>query len=68
MNQQKRIGKRHHLTGQQGVRGRDSDNGLLRKVLGWEQSIRLEQDLGLTYPWIASQVVPQATAEMADAA
>jgi nucleoside-diphosphate-sugar epimerase len=25
-------------------------------VLGWEPSIRLEQGLANTYPWIASQV------------
>jgi GDP-D-mannose 3',5'-epimerase len=52
----KTIRKRHNLTGPQGVRGRNSDNTLLRKVLGWEPSIRLEQGLANTYPWIASQV------------
>lgn len=52
----KTIKKRHNLTGPQGVRGRNSDNTLLRKVLGWEPSIRLEQGLANTYPWIASQV------------
>ncbi|MHB8218467.1 MAG: NAD-dependent epimerase/dehydratase family protein [Candidatus Sulfotelmatobacter sp.] len=60
----KRISKRHNLTGPQGVRGRNSDNTLLRKVLGWEPSIRLEQGLALTYPWIASQVVRQPSLEM----
>jgi GDP-D-mannose 3', 5'-epimerase len=53
----KRINKRHNLTGPQGVRGRNSDNTLLRKVLGWEPSITLEQGLRITYPWIESQVV-----------
>jgi nucleoside-diphosphate-sugar epimerase len=60
----KRIGKRHNLTGPQGVRGRNSDNTLLRKVLGWEPSIHLKQGLALTYPWIASQVVRQPSLEM----
>lgn len=64
----KHIAKRHNLTGPQGVRGRNSDNTLLRKVLGWEPSILLQQGLGITYPWIASQVVPQATPETADVA
>ncbi len=64
----KHIAKRHNLTGPQGVRGRNSDNTLLLKVLGWEPSIRLEQGLGITYPWIASQVVPQASPETVDVA
>jgi GDP-D-mannose 3', 5'-epimerase len=64
----KNIAKRHNLTGPQGVRGRNSDNTLLRKVLGWEPSILLAQGLGITYPWIASQVVPQATPETVDVA
>ncbi len=63
----KRIRKRHNLTGPQGVRGRNSDNTRLREVLGWEPSIRLEQGLAITYPWIASQVAPQRVAEMVDA-
>ena len=64
----KHIAKRHNLTGPQGVRGRNSDNTLLRKVLGWEPSILLQEGLGITYPWIASQVVPQATRETVDVA
>jgi nucleoside-diphosphate-sugar epimerase len=49
----KRLTKRHDLTGPQGVRGRNSDNTLLRKVLGWEPSIHLAQGLAVTYKWIA---------------
>jgi len=52
----KKITKKHNLTGPQGVRGRNSDNTLLHKVLGWEPSIKLEQGLRPTYKWIASQV------------
>ena len=52
----KRISKRHNLTGPQGVRGRNSDNSLLRRVLDWEPSIMLEQGLALTYPWIESEL------------
>jgi GDP-D-mannose 3', 5'-epimerase len=52
----KKLIKRHNLTGPQGVRGRNSDNTLLRKVLGWEPSISLEAGLRRTYPWIRSQV------------
>ena len=64
----KHIRKRHNLSGPQGVRGRNSDNTLLHKVLGWEPSIRLEQGLAITYPWIASQIAPRVAAEMVDAA
>jgi nucleoside-diphosphate-sugar epimerase len=63
----KRIAKRHNMAGPQGVRGRNSENSRLRKVLGWEPSISLEQGLSLTYPWIASRVVCQPAREMVDA-
>src|SRR3546814_5557748 len=36
---------RHDLTKPQGVRGRNSDNTRLRKVLGWEPRITLEEGL-----------------------
>lgn len=52
----KRLVKRHNLTGPQGVRGRNSDNNLLRKILGWEPSILLRQGLAQTYPWIAQEL------------
>jgi GDP-D-mannose 3',5'-epimerase len=52
----KRITKRHNLSGPQGVRGRNSDNARLRKVLGWEPSVPLERGLAPTYEWIADQL------------
>jgi GDP-D-mannose 3', 5'-epimerase len=52
----KRLVKQHNLSGPQGVRGRNSDNTLLREVLGWEPSISLAEGLKRTYPWIRSQV------------
>jgi nucleoside-diphosphate-sugar epimerase len=50
-----RIGKKH-IPGPQGVRGRNSDNSLLREVLGWEPAISLEDGLATTYRWIEQQV------------
>jgi nucleoside-diphosphate-sugar epimerase len=47
---------RHNLSGPQGVRGRNSDNSLTRRVLGWEPSIALQQGLAVTYKWIASEI------------
>ena len=52
----KRLTKRHNLNGPQGVRGRNSDNSLLRKTLGWQPSILLRQGLALTYPWIQQEL------------
>jgi len=45
-----------HIPGPQGVRGRNSDNTRLRKVLGWEPTISLEEGLERTYAWIEDQV------------
>jgi GDP-D-mannose 3',5'-epimerase len=40
-----------------GVRGRTSDNHLIRSALGWEQTITLEDGLEKTYSWIYDQLV-----------
>jgi GDP-D-mannose 3', 5'-epimerase len=45
-----------HIDGPMGVRGRNSDNTLLRKVLNWEPGISLEDGLGRTYSWIEGQM------------
>jgi len=39
-----------------GVRGRNSDNRLIREKLGWEPSVRLEDGLAKTYAWIHQQM------------
>jgi GDP-D-mannose 3', 5'-epimerase len=52
-------GKNHpinHIAGPLGVRGRNSDNRLIRKTLGWAPSQPLENGIKATYEWIASQV------------
>ncbi|HYM91049.1 MAG TPA: NAD-dependent epimerase/dehydratase family protein [bacterium] len=53
----KRVTKRHDLTKPQGVRGRNSDNTKLRRVLGWEPRVSLEEGLARTYRWIREQLV-----------
>lgn len=45
-----------HVPGPQGVRGRNSDNTLLREVLGWEPQTSLIQGLEPTYRWIEKMV------------
>src|SRR6201993_890411 len=52
----KRLKKRHDLSKPQGVRGRNSDNTLLNRVLGWEPAITLEQGLTTTYRWIEEEL------------
>ena len=52
----KRLKRRHDLSKPQGVRGRNSDNTLLNRVLGWEPAITLEQGLTTTYRWIEEEL------------
>jgi len=52
----KDLTKRHDPSKPQGVRGRNSDNSLLRKTLGWEPSISLEHGLAITYAWVAHEL------------
>jgi len=51
------VTKRHDLSKPQGVRGRNSDNTKLRRVLGWEPRVPLEEGLGRTYRWIREQLM-----------
>jgi GDP-D-mannose 3',5'-epimerase len=51
----KRIEK-NHIDGPQGVRGRNSDNRLIRERLNWAPSHGLRQGLEVTYEWIERQV------------
>lgn len=45
-----------HIEGPLGVRGRNSDNRLIKKMLGWEPDYPLEKGLTKTYQWIDLQV------------
>jgi len=45
-----------YVKGPQGVRGRNSDNTLIRKVLSWEPVISLEEGMRRTAEWIAIQI------------
>ena len=51
-----------HIPGPLGVRGRNSDNNLIRQRLGWAPSEPLIDGLRKTYPWIATQVARQHNA------
>jgi nucleoside-diphosphate-sugar epimerase len=45
-----------HIPGPNGVRGRNSDNHLIREKLGWEPSLPLIEGLKNTYFWIIGQI------------
>lgn len=52
----KTLVKQHDLTKPQGVRGRNSDNALIREKLGWAPSEPLKVGLERTYKWIEEQI------------
>lgn len=59
--------KRHYdLGAPKGVRGRNSDNTLIRKTLGWEPSISLREGLEKTYRWIYDEMVSGMASQAAD--
>ncbi len=45
-----------HIPGPLGVRGRNSDNRLIKEKLGWEPSMLLKNGMEKTYSWIAEKV------------
>jgi len=45
-----------HVPGPLGVRGRNSDNRLIREKLDWEPAMKLRDGIAKTYPWIYRQV------------
>ncbi len=52
----KRIQKEYDLSAPEGVKGRNADLTLVKKVLGWEPQISLEEGLEKTYRWISLMV------------
>lgn len=48
--------KIRHIKGPLGVRGRKSDNSLIKDKLGWEPKTKLLEGLKKTYPWILKHV------------
>ena len=45
-----------HIDGPLGVRGRNSNNDLIRNELGWDYSQSLEEGIRKTYNWICQQI------------
>jgi len=51
---------KNHIPGPVGVRGRNSDNRLIKERLGWAPSHTLRQGLEPTYEWIERQLLRNA--------
>jgi len=52
----KKLTKKYNTSAPQGVRGRNADLTLVKKILGWEPKISLEKGLAKTYRWIEEMV------------
>ena len=50
------VDKEHILDAPLGVRGRNSNNDLIREKLGWDYSQTLEEGIRKTYTWISEQI------------
>ncbi|TNM44123.1 NAD-dependent epimerase/dehydratase family protein [Nocardioides albidus] len=48
--------RKYDLSAPQGVRGRNSDNSMIKEVFDWEPSISLADGLAKTYAWVYDQV------------
>ncbi|HEX6617598.1 MAG TPA: NAD-dependent epimerase/dehydratase family protein [Gemmatimonadales bacterium] len=52
-----KLERRYELNAPKGVNGRNSDNTLIQRYLGWEPGIRLRDGLERTYRWIHDEYV-----------
>jgi nucleoside-diphosphate-sugar epimerase len=48
--------EKNHIDGPLGVRGRNSNNDVVRRELGWDYSQTLEEGIRKTYEWISEQI------------
>lgn len=55
-----KLKRKYNLNAPKGVRGRNSDNDLIKQVLDWAPSITLRDGLETTYRWIYNQVKARA--------
>tara|TARA_B100000902_G_scaffold366301_1_gene387964 strand:+ start:63 stop:1190 length:1128 start_codon:yes stop_codon:yes gene_type:complete len=56
----KKVIMKDHIDGPLGVRGRNSDNELIRKELDWGPVMTLEEGIRKTYNWIMTQIAYDA--------
>lgn len=60
-----RVTRHYKLDAPLGVRGRNSDNTLVRQMHGWEPPTRLADGLARTYSWILGELTGQGAATLA---
>jgi nucleoside-diphosphate-sugar epimerase len=51
-----KLKRNYDLSAPKGVRGRNSNNTLIKQLLGWAPSIRLEAGMERTYRWIYDEI------------
>ena len=56
-----KIIRKKHIPGPLGVRGRNSDNDLIRELLGWDYKQSLEAGIEKTYKWILNQIAEKSS-------
>jgi GDP-D-mannose 3',5'-epimerase len=54
-----KLKRNYNLKAPKGVRGRSSDNTLIKQVFGWEPNTRLRDGMEKTYAWIHDQMAPR---------
>ena len=59
----KSIGRDHVDVPHTGVRGRNSNNDLIREKLGWDYSMTLEEGIRKTYNWIMGQIAKEIASD-----
>lgn len=52
-----KLKRSYNLNAPKGVRGRNSDNTMIKALYGWEPSIKLKDGLERTYAWIYDQMM-----------
>ena len=55
-----KLNRTYDLDAPKGVRGRNSENTLIKKYLGWEPSISLRTGMKKTYDWINEQILNES--------
>jgi nucleoside-diphosphate-sugar epimerase len=56
-----KLKRSYNLKAPKGVNGRNSDNTLISKLLGWEPNVRLRDGMEKTYAWIYDEIVSGRT-------
>jgi GDP-D-mannose 3', 5'-epimerase len=56
-----KLERRYDLSAPTGVRGRSSDNTLIKELLGWAPETSLQEGLAATYDWIYDQMTSSST-------